>query len=107
MTSNFEKNDHVIELFDIYKNFLTTKQKQYFEFYFFEDFSLQEIAEEHQISRAAVSDSIKNAIKLLEECEEKVKLLKITQSIRNILEEYKDDADNKIKELINKIEKEI
>ncbi|WP_338971468.1 YlxM family DNA-binding protein [Spiroplasma endosymbiont of Panorpa germanica] len=105
--NNFEKNDFVVELFDIYKEFLTSKQKKYFEFYFFEDFSLQEIAEEHEISRAAVFDSIKNAIKLLEECEQKIGSLNLLKNLQNIINQYKDNDNLVVQEILKKIEKEI
>ena len=47
------------ELFDYYGELLTEKQKEYFKFYYFDNLSLSEIAEENNISRNAVSKTLK------------------------------------------------
>jgi predicted DNA-binding protein YlxM (UPF0122 family) len=54
--SSIEAN---IESYKIYKNLLTDTQREYFEKYYLCDLTLQEIAQEHGISRSAVLDSIK------------------------------------------------
>ncbi len=45
--------------FDWYYSLFTDKQTQLFDAYFHYDLSLQEIAEQHGISKAAVSDALK------------------------------------------------
>ncbi|AHI54047.1 hypothetical protein SSABA_v1c06450 [Spiroplasma sabaudiense Ar-1343] len=104
---NLEKNNHTIALFDIYKGLLTSKQRKYFEFYYFEDFSLQEIADEHQISRAAVSDSLQKTIKLLASFEDKLNLLKQHSNFRKIVEDFKNSPQLEIQEILRKIEEVI
>ena len=47
------------ELFDYYGELLTEKQKEYFKFYYFDNLSLSEIAEENNVSRNAVSKTLK------------------------------------------------
>ncbi len=47
-----------ISLYDYYGKLLTTKQQEYFSYYFFEDYSLSEIADLKHVSRAAISDAI-------------------------------------------------
>ena len=42
------------ELYDLYKNLLTDKQKSYFEEYYFKNLSFSEIAENYNISRNGV-----------------------------------------------------
>ncbi|SET05836.1 YlxM family DNA-binding protein [Anaerobranca gottschalkii] len=65
-----EKITHLNDLFDIYSQLLTTKQKRIFELYYHEDLSLGEIAEEEEISRQAVYDTLKRVANLLEHYEE-------------------------------------
>ena len=82
------------ELFDYYGELLTEKQKEYFKFYYFDNLSLSEIAEENNVSRNAVSKTLKEVKEKLDYYE-------------NILNLYSNK--NKIKEIIsieefNKIE---
>lgn len=60
------------ELFDLYKNVLTDKQQVYFEMYYFEDMTFDEIAIEQGVSKNAVYDSIKKAEAQLLDLEEKI-----------------------------------
>ena len=46
-------------LYDYYGELLTKKQQLYFEDYYFNNLSLQEIAEDYSISRNAVYNSLK------------------------------------------------
>ncbi|AOQ22180.1 putative DNA-binding protein [Mycoplasma capricolum] len=69
-----EKTLELSELFKIYKELLTDKQKQYFELYIDEDLSLSEIADEFNISKTAVYDSISKTSKLLFSLEKKLHL---------------------------------
>ncbi|WP_245747576.1 putative DNA-binding protein [Anaerobacillus alkalidiazotrophicus] len=61
-------------LYDFYQSLLTTKQRQYMELYFLDDWSLGEIAEEFEVSRQAVYDNIKRTESMLEEYEGKLTL---------------------------------
>ena len=74
------------ELFDYYGELLTEKQKEYFKFYYFDNLSLSEIAEENNISRNAVSKTLKEVKEKLDYYE-------------NILNLYSNK--NKIKEIIS------
>lgn len=65
------------ELYDIYKEMLTDKQQEVFELYYFQDLSLAEIAEQLSISRAGVSDKLKNTKNTLNDLEEKIKVQKL------------------------------
>ncbi|MGL5540230.1 MAG: YlxM family DNA-binding protein [Erysipelotrichaceae bacterium] len=70
-----EKTTHLNTLFDWYESLLTSKQRDIFTMYYKEDFSLAEISEEMNVSRAAVSDLLKRVGKILEDYEEKLKLV--------------------------------
>ena len=55
----FEKNLHLTVLFDLYGELLTDAQNKMFGYYYNDDLSLSEIAEQMGITRQAVRDSIK------------------------------------------------
>ena len=59
------------ELYDLYKNLLTDKQKSYFEEYYFKNLSFSEIAENYNISRNGVYNQVKFTKELLEDYEKK------------------------------------
>ena len=61
-----EKKSYYNILYGFYQNLLTEKQKLIFEDYYYEDFSLSEIAENHEISRNAVFDTLKKVEKALD-----------------------------------------
>ena len=61
------------ELFDIYSNLLTSKQKEVFIDYYFNNLSLSEIAENNNISRQAVDFTLKNVLKALSSYEDALK----------------------------------
>src|SRR5574344_2434471 len=54
-----KEREKLIELYDLYKNILTNKQREYFEYYYFEDMSLSEISENLVVSKSIVSKTIK------------------------------------------------
>ena len=94
------KREEIIELYDIYGLLLTDKQRMYFEEYYFMDLSLQEIADNYEISKNGVFDQIKRTIRTLELYEEKLMIRKKIEKINSL-----NIADN-IKEEILMIIKE-
>ena len=66
------KNMEIIWLFDFYGDMLTDKQRQVVELYYEEDLSLAEIAENQNITRQGVRDSIKRAECILLDLEAKI-----------------------------------
>ena len=56
-----EEKESLCLLFEFYKNLLTENQVLYFEQYYFLDISLNEIAEQTNISKQAVKDSLDKA----------------------------------------------
>lgn len=91
----------ILSLFDLYKDFLTDKQKLYFEDYYFNDMSLSEISLNYNVSRNAILDSNKKTIQILNDYENKLNLIELRQKILNILDNN-NDAD-KIREKIKNI----
>ena len=64
-----EKTKRVNDLIDLYGILLTENQLNILELYYMEDLSLKEIADELNISRNAVHDSLKRSLIILEEYE--------------------------------------
>ncbi len=85
-------------LYDFYSELLTEKQKDILKMYYQDDLSLNEIAEEFNITRQAVHDLIKRTEKILFHYEEKL-LLK---------DKYfkQKECIDKIKGIINDISQE-
>ena len=108
-------------LFDFYGNLLSDRKRQVMELYYGEDLSLSEIADEFQISRSAVHDSLKSAEKSLEKYEAKLGLMKrflqredaireIEGIISQLVSEHQGDVELKSKlgnilEVINEIDR--
>lgn len=82
-----DKTQHVNLLLDIYGDLLTEKQRMYLDLYYEEDLTLSEIAEEMNVSRNAVYDQIKRAIKILEDYEDKLHLLEKHEKRLKLIEE--------------------
>lgn len=86
------------DLYDLYKNLLTTKQQEYFEYYFFNNLSLSEIADNYDISRNAVSKQL-NVIKdKLDDYEKKLELYKKKKQINNL--DINEELKNKIMDIL-------
>lgn len=81
------KNLDVIMLFDIYGEMLTQKQQDFICYYYNDDLSLAEIAENEGITRQGVRDAIKRAEAQLFTFEEHLGLLKRQESLKTGLEE--------------------
>jgi len=102
-------------LYDFYGSLLTDKQREIFEMYYFNDYSLGEISEILDISRQGVYDTLKRAESSLEFFEDKLNLLKKhneiklkIDNIRNILLEIKPyiidpDAEKKFIKVLGKL----
>ena len=73
-------------LFDFFGDLLTDKQREYFDLYHNEDFSLSEIAEKAGITRQGVYDIITRAVKALTEIEQKSGVIKRWLETRQELE---------------------
>ncbi len=92
-------------LLDYYGVLLTRHQQDILDEYFNEDLSMNEIADNLQISKSAVQDLIKRSLTQLNEFEKKLKLIARDQKLNHILEEMKKQDDKKITDFANKIEK--
>lgn len=67
--------DEIIELFDTYSLLLTEKQREYFMDYYFNDYSLSEIAANYNVSRNAVFTQLKSTKNSLIDYENKLHII--------------------------------
>ena len=85
-------------LYDYYGELLTEKQRDYFEDYYFNNLTLQEISENNNVSRNNAYKIIKDSLEKLNYYEEKLKLIEKKGKIEEIIKD---------KNLLEKIEEYI
>lgn len=84
-------------LYDYYGSLLTEKQSKYFKDYYFNNLSLQEIADNYNVSKNAISKTLIEVNNKLDDYEKKLKLYNNKQKIKNIIT---NDIYNKIEDYI-------
>ena len=95
-----ENREYLNSLFDIYAYLLTKTEQETFEDYYMEDLSLQELADNKNISKSSVGKTLKSAIEKLEEYE----TILHNYKTKTIIEEILLESDiNRIKEKIKNI----
>lgn len=87
-------------LYDLYGDLLTDKQRQYFEDYYFNNLSFSEMADTYDVSRNAVFKQLHIVIDKLEEYEKKLKLLDKKNRMIKIIDSI---TDKKLKEELEKL----
>lgn len=87
--------DEINQLLDFYSSLLTDKQAEIMEYYYHENYSLMEISELLNISRAAVNDAIKRSQKNLKNYEEKLQLVYKFQERKKIYAKLEKQIENK------------
>lgn len=105
---DFNRFLYVNDLLSYYGNFLTEKQLDIMKQYYQLNLSLQEIAENLTISRAAVSDTMKKALQHLENFEKNLQLIDRAKKLTILIEKLEESklSDDQIS-LINAIKEEI
>lgn len=106
----FEKNYRINSLFEFYQPLLTTKQNDYLQLYYGDDYSLGEIAENFQVSRQAVYDNIRRTERILETYEQKLHLYqdfldrnKLADEIQAYVATHYQD-DQQLNQLVHQLE---
>lgn len=101
------KNEKLGDLYAYYGALLTKGQQSYFEDYYYNDLSLGEIADNHDVSRQAVYDNLRRSSKSLEKYEAKLHMQADYDRIENNLEEITklidENQDKKAKEEIQNL----
>lgn len=101
---SFEKKEWLNQLFDLYGKLLTEKQKSYFKLYYFEDYSLQEIAEVFEVTRNAVFDHLKKAEEHLISYENELHLKEKREKRQELLDELEKTNDKTLIEELRKLD---
>ena len=110
-----EKNVEVSMLLQIYGELLTEKQYRVIDYYYNQDLSLSEIAENEKITRQGVRDIIKKGEKKLFEYEEKLMFMKrtlnqekkIEKALSELTKIQKEYSDKQIASVLESIKKEL
>ena len=87
-------------LFDYYGDLFTDKQKEYFIDYYFNNLTLQEIADNNNVSKNAVHKNIKDITKKLDYYESKLNLYKNKNKIEELIKNIDKNIKEQIEELI-------
>ena len=91
---------YINKLYDCYSALLTDVQREYFEDYYFQNLTCQEIGDNKGISRNAVNKQIKDVVSKLVSYEEKLNILKKSEKLDTLSDSI---TDKKIKEEIKRI----
>ncbi|MFA8437532.1 putative DNA-binding protein [Pueribacillus sp. YX66] len=105
-----EKTIRINDLYDFYHPLLTPKQQNYMSLYYRNDFSLSEIAEEFNVSRQAVYDTIRRTEQIIEEYEQKLKLYEKFKHRQHLLQQLYnavelEESKEYVVKVIKKLEK--
>ncbi|MDY0339072.1 MAG: DNA-binding protein [Acholeplasmataceae bacterium] len=99
-----DKKEYLNQLFDLYEPLLTDKQRLYFEHYYKEDYSLQEISELYQVSRNAIFDHLKKVEEHLIDFEKKLKLLELKNKRLELIKKIEETKDLNLVEELRKLD---
>ena len=97
------KNLDMIMLLDFYGDMLTAKQREFISFYYNDDLSLAEIAENAGITRQGVRDAIKRAESQLIEMEERVGFVSRFEQVKAGLSKSVQKPAETMKKILNAV----
>ncbi len=81
---------HFNELYDLYRELLTDRQREIFEYYFFDNLTLEEIASNDGVSKSSVAKTIKQVKETLEDLERKLHSLDYRNKVKK---EFENEPD--------------
>lgn len=100
------KTIRVNDLLTLYGSQLSSTQREILENYFVYDLSMSEIADNREVSKAAVEDAIKKGLKKLESLEGELGLLKKKEELNSLIKNTKETTNNEdLLRFIEKIER--
>ncbi len=88
---------YLTNLYDYYAKLFTDKQKSYFEDYYFDNLTMEEIAENNKVSKNAIS---KTLIEVKEKLLEYENILHLYENKLKILEILDENTFNKIRDYV-------
>ncbi len=80
-----EETLYLTSLYEYYKELLTDTERSYFEDYYFENLTMEEIADNKEVSKNAISKTLKEVKNKLNDYESKLKLKSNYDSIKKVL----------------------
>ncbi len=91
---------YLITLYDLYGNLLTEIQQTYFEEYYFNNLSLSEISDIYNVSRNAISKTLKDVEVKLNNYEDKLKICNKLNKVNKLIkdESLKDKIEDIFKD---------
>ena len=101
--SKLDKINKLSKLFDIYEDLLTEKQNRIFKLYYLDDLSLSEIANEVNVSRNTILDTLNKTEEKLLKFESKINLSKLKDDLIKLAIELENDGNKEISEKIKKL----
>lgn len=78
---------YLTDLYDYYANLFTDKQRSYFEDYYFDNLTMEEIAENNNVSKNAISKTLIEVKEKLIEYESMLHLCEKRKKIEKLLDE--------------------
>lgn len=91
---------YITNLYDIYGELLTEKQQAYFEDYYLDNLTFQEISENKNVSRNAIFSQIKEAEEKMKHLESVLKCLEKKQALLDLISKYDTNIKNEIQKII-------
>ncbi len=88
--------DLMCNLYDLYSELLTEKQRNCFYDYYFMNLTLAEISENYEVSRNAIHKTIKEVEDKLNDYELKLKLLNKKEAIKKLIINLDDELKENI-----------
>lgn len=95
-----KEREYLLSLYEVYNKLLIEKEKKYFEDYYFEDYSLQEIADNNEVSKSYVGKYINTIESKLKKFELSLNLIEKRNKIKEIINDLDENIKNKIIELL-------
>lgn len=92
---------YISALFDCYEELLTDVERDNFKAYYCENYSMQEIAEEKNVSRSAVHKNIKNVIEKLNNYESKLHIHEKNMRLISFAEMLDEEKKQQLEKIIN------
>ena len=89
------EREYILTLYETYNKLLTEREKNYFE-----DYSMQEIADLYEVSKAYASKYLNQIVSKLEKYESLLELNKKSVKIKELIKDLPEDIKNKIEELL-------
>ena len=94
---------YINNLYDLYKELLTEKQRNYFEAFYLENMSLSEIADAYNVSRNAIYSQLNLVKESLYDYENKLNLLKKIEKREKIIQKIKEKSDKDLSKLLDEL----